>query len=122
MPPRDLLEIFAGSEHWERFYWERPDCEEAILALGAAAEIEGSGPSRFDEVAGGQQLGGQLALHQLEGPVLGLLVRLHADDVESELASDDLAHLTRLEREGHRLEGGDHPPALEVAQISSRSC
>jgi len=52
-PPRDLLEIFAGSGHRERFYWERPDCEEAILALGAAAEIESGGPSRFDEVARG---------------------------------------------------------------------
>jgi isochorismate synthase len=53
MPPRDLLEIFAASHQHERFYWERPDCEEAILALGAAARIEGGGASRFDEVARG---------------------------------------------------------------------
>jgi isochorismate synthase len=53
MPPRDLLEIFAASHQRERFYWERPDCEEAILALGAAARIEGSGASRFDDVAHG---------------------------------------------------------------------
>jgi isochorismate synthase len=51
--PRDLLEIFAVSDEHERFYWERPDREEAVLALGAAARIESRGESRFDDAARG---------------------------------------------------------------------
>ncbi len=51
--PRDLLELFAVSDEDERFYWERPDCGEAILALGAVARIESRGESRFGDAAGG---------------------------------------------------------------------
>ena len=51
--PRDLLEIFAASDEWERFYWERPERGEAILALGAIARIESRGETRFEDVARG---------------------------------------------------------------------
>lgn len=51
IPPRDLLELFALSDEDRRFYWERPDRGEAILALGAAARIESRGESRFDDAA-----------------------------------------------------------------------
>ena len=51
IPPRDLLELFAASGETERFYWERPESGEAILALGAVDRIEGSGPTRFGEAA-----------------------------------------------------------------------
>ncbi len=51
IPPRDLLELFAASGETERFYWERPESGEAILALGAVDRIESSGPSRFGEAA-----------------------------------------------------------------------
>lgn len=53
IPPRDLLELFALSRQDERFYWERPDCGEAILALGAAARIESRGESGFGDAADG---------------------------------------------------------------------
>jgi isochorismate synthase len=53
IPPRDLLELFAVSDEYQRFYWERPDCGEAILALGAVARIEGRGASRFGDAASG---------------------------------------------------------------------
>jgi salicylate biosynthesis isochorismate synthase/menaquinone-specific isochorismate synthase len=51
--PRDLLELFAVSGETERFYWERPDCGEAILALGAVARIKGRGEFRFGDAARG---------------------------------------------------------------------
>ena len=51
--PRDLLELFAASDEYERFYWERPDCGEAVLGLGAVARIEGRGASPFGDAAGG---------------------------------------------------------------------
>jgi isochorismate synthase len=51
--PRDLLELFALSEEAERFYWERPDNGEALLALGSVARIEGRGESCFGDAARG---------------------------------------------------------------------
>jgi salicylate biosynthesis isochorismate synthase/menaquinone-specific isochorismate synthase len=52
IPPRDLLELFAASDEYERFYWERPESGEAILALGAVARIQSCGPLRFGDAAG----------------------------------------------------------------------
>jgi salicylate biosynthesis isochorismate synthase/menaquinone-specific isochorismate synthase len=51
MPPRDLLELFAASGEDERFYWERPERGEAILALGSVARIESRDASRFGDGA-----------------------------------------------------------------------
>ncbi len=51
--PRDLLEVYAASDERERFYWERPDREEAILGLGCVTRIESRGESRFDAAARG---------------------------------------------------------------------
>ncbi len=51
IPPRDLLELFAASGETERFYWERPESGEAILALGTVDRIESCGPTRFGEAA-----------------------------------------------------------------------
>jgi len=53
IPPRDLLELFALSDEYQRFYWERPGSGEAILALGAVARIESQGASRFGDAASG---------------------------------------------------------------------
>jgi isochorismate synthase EntC len=64
-PARDPLDLFALSDHPERFYWERPDREEAILALGAVARIEARGASRFEAAA--RCLGEIGALLQREG-------------------------------------------------------
>ena len=50
-PPRDLLELFAASGEEDRFYWERPESGEAILALGAVARIESGSSLRFGEAA-----------------------------------------------------------------------
>jgi salicylate biosynthesis isochorismate synthase/menaquinone-specific isochorismate synthase len=64
-PARDPLDLFALSDQHERFYWERPDREEAILALGAVARIEARGALRFEAAA--RCLGEIGALLQREG-------------------------------------------------------
>ncbi|HET8911382.1 MAG TPA: isochorismate synthase [Ktedonobacteraceae bacterium] len=46
----DSLRIFTGSQSSqmdERFYWERPDKQDALVGLGVVFKIETSGPTRY---------------------------------------------------------------------------
>jgi isochorismate synthase len=47
----DALLAFDRSQSRERFYWERVEAGEAIVAWGVCDEIESAGPSRFRDVA-----------------------------------------------------------------------
>jgi len=47
----DALLAFERSQSRERFYWERVEAGESIVAWGVCDEIESAGPSRFRDVA-----------------------------------------------------------------------
>jgi isochorismate synthase len=47
---RDGLDLFAASQASQKFFWERPDREHAIVGLGVIAEIETEGAKRFERV------------------------------------------------------------------------
>lgn len=50
----DSMRIFTGSQAGqmgERFYWERPDKQDALVGLGVILKIETHGPTRYTEAS-----------------------------------------------------------------------